>query len=201
MNSCVEVVAYVSSSRVRRSRLREHDCDEKQDCHNEFTCCFFIATFDKYNQVIATKNKMARKQTPKAVVRKTTSAVAAPANGDIVGRQHAQQLELLRSVYNEAPETVWQGAATRALEVNALLMAAVVGEQQRTVQDRNGCGRGNDKDKEAAKTEESGGDNDNGDDNGDDTQGDEDRSSDCDSDDSSSSTRGDDEDDDDEDDE
>jgi hypothetical protein len=62
-------------------------------------------------------------------------------NGDIVGQQHAQQLDLLGSVYNEAPQAVWQSAATRALEVNALLMAAVVGEQRRAEQDCNSIDR------------------------------------------------------------
>lgn len=62
-------------------------------------------------------------------------------NGDIVGQHHAQQLDLLGSVYNEAPQAVWQSAATRALEVNALLMAAVVGEQRRAEQDSNSIDR------------------------------------------------------------
>ena len=41
-----------------------------------------------------------------------------------------QRIESLVSVYHTAPEALWQTAATRALEVNALLLAAVVGEQQ-----------------------------------------------------------------------
>jgi hypothetical protein len=118
-----------------------------------------------------------------------TCVVATNNNGDIAGQHHAQQRELLGSMYNEAPQAVWQSAATRALEVNALLMAAVVGEQQRAAQ-----GRGNDKDEEAAKKEESSGGGDDDDD--DDTQGDDDDSSDCDNGDSSRGSRGDDEDDD-----
>ena len=42
-----------------------------------------------------------------------------------------QRIESLVSVYHTAPEALWQTAATRALEVNALLLAAVVGEQHR----------------------------------------------------------------------
>jgi hypothetical protein len=71
----------------------------------------------------------------------TTTTTTTTTNGDIVGQQHAQQLDLLRSVYTEAPQAVWQSAATRALEVNALLMAAVVGEQRRAEQERDAIER------------------------------------------------------------
>lgn len=75
-------------------------------------------------------------------------AVATKDNGDIVGQHHAQQLDLLGSMYNEAPQAVWQSAATRALEVNALLMAAVVGEQRRVEQDRSFANRSHDAEEE-----------------------------------------------------
>lgn len=73
-------------------------------------------------------------QSSRALVRpRRSQRLVARRRRQIVHRdQQRAALDVMRETYRTAPQSVWQSATARSVELNGLLLAAVLGEQDHT---------------------------------------------------------------------